>query len=156
MATPGEAPRSIQVVRGITDEHKRVHRHRYDNLPDQVKGSLEFHTFKDHQDRFTPQTGYYTNDDQRRVAVKLLEDPHGEDAWYILNQDTTGQYAVNRHNKLDLYAGGTGYWYIDNPQHPDYQPEEPEEAVTSAPHEEFLAGGLHHIATLEGPQHQQK
>ena len=154
MATPGEEPRSIQVVGGITDKPKRVHRRRYDNLPDRVKGSLEFYTFKDHQDRFTPQTGYYTNDEQRRVAVELLEDPQGEDAWYILDQDTTGRYAVNRHNKLDLYARGTGYWYIDDHQHPDYQPDEPEEAVTAAPHEEFLAGGLHHVATLEGPQAQ--
>ena len=49
---------------------------------------------------------------------------------------------------------GTGYWYIYNPQHPNYLPDPPAEEEAPQPHEEFVAGGLHHIATLEGPQAQ--
>ena len=152
MATEERLPRALKVPGGITDRYKIIHRRRQDNLPDHVKRSVTFHTFKDENDRFKPITGYYTNDDQKRVAVELLKDEEHEDAWYILDQDTSGRFATNRHNRLDLYARGTGYWYIYNPQHPDYLPDPPAEEEAPQPHEEFVAGGLHHVATLEGPQ----
>jgi hypothetical protein len=72
--TPEEEPRSLTVLRGITDDHKCVFRHKYDDLPKRVKGTLVFETVKDNQDHFTPQTGYYTNNKEARVAVELLQD----------------------------------------------------------------------------------
>jgi len=43
---------------------------------------------------------------------------------------------------------GTGYWHITDPQHPDYLDTE----AQPAPIEEFIAGGTHHIVTLQGAQ----
>ena len=154
MATKERLPGALKVPGGIQDSYKIIHRRREDNLPDHIKGSVTFRAFKDENDRFKPITGYYTNDDQKRVAVELLKDEEHEDAWYILDQDTSGCFATNRYNRLDLYARGTGYWYIYNPQHPDYLPDPPVEEEAPQPHEEFVTGGLHHIATLEGPQAQ--
>ena len=70
---------------GIQNDYKRIYRRRYDNLPEHFKGTVTFHTFKDANNRFQPTTGYYTNNDQRRVAVELLKDEHNKDTWYILN-----------------------------------------------------------------------
>ena len=152
MATEEKLPGALKVPGGITEGYKIIHRRREDNLPNHVKGSVTFHVFKDENNKFRPITGYYTNDDQKRVAVELLKDEEHEDAWYILDQDTSGCFATNRHNRLDLYARGTGYWYIYDPQHPDYIPDPPAEEEAPQPHEEFVAGGLHHVATLKGPQ----
>ena len=74
MATEERLPRALKVPGGITEGYKIIHRRRVDNLPDHVKGSVTFHAFKDENDRFKPITGYYTNDDQKRVAVELLKD----------------------------------------------------------------------------------
>ena len=154
MATEERLPGALKVPGGITDGYKIIHRRREDNLPNHVKGSVTFHEFKDENGRFKPITGYYTNDDQKRVAVELLKDKEHKDTWYILDQDTSGRFATNRYNRLDLYARGTGYWYIYDPQHPDYLSDPPAEEEAPQPHEEFVAGGLHHVATLEGPQAQ--
>lgn len=62
---------------------------------------------------------------------------------------------------------GLGFWNQEDPQHPDYidarpssQSAEPiaptapqisrTQSTLSEPHEEFISGGLHHIATLSG------
>jgi hypothetical protein len=42
---------------------------------------------------------------------------------------------------------------ITNPRHVDYIPK-PETFHKAEPEEEFLAGGVHHVATLQGPQAQ--
>ena len=154
MATKEKLPGALKVPGGIQDSAKIIHRRRCDDLPDHVKGTVTFHVFKDENDRHKPITGYYTNDDQRRVAVELLKDEEHEDAWYILDQESTGCFVTNRHNRLNLYTRGTGYWYIYNLQHPNYLPDPPAEEEAPQPHEEFIAGGLHHVTTLEGPQAQ--
>ena len=94
MATEEKLPGALKVPGGITDGYKIIHRRREDNLPDHVKGSVLFHTFKDENDRYKPITGYYTNDNQKRVAVELLKDEEHEDAWYILDQDTSGRVMI--------------------------------------------------------------
>ena len=119
MATEERLPGALKVPGGIQDSYKIIYRRREDKLPGHVKGSVTFHKFKDENGRYKPITGYYTNDNQKRVAVELLKNEEHKDAWYILDQDTSGCFAINRHNRLDLYARGTGYWYIYDPQHPD-------------------------------------
>ena len=44
---------------------------------------------------------------------------------------------------------GTGYWYITDPQHPDYVDLEADSPDTD---EEVIAGGTHHVVTLQGNQ----
>jgi len=44
-----------------------------------------------------------------------------------------------------------GWWRIDDPQHPDYFDEEAAASTSQAlPAEQFVAGGLHYVATLGG------
>ena len=44
---------------------------------------------------------------------------------------------------------GTGYWYITDPQHPDYVDLGADSPDTD---EEVIAGGTHHVVTLQGSQ----
>ena len=123
MVTKEKLPGALKVPGGIQDSQKIIHRRRHNDLPDHVKGTVTFHEFKDENSRHKPLNGYYTNDNQRRVAVELLKDKEHEDTWYILDQESSGRFITNRHNRLDLYARRTGYWYIYDQQHPNYLPD---------------------------------
>ena len=75
----------------------------------------------------------------------------GEDRWYILHYSSRLQrYQATDKSILPIQNPFIGYWHLDEPDHPDYviPAQQPE------PVEEYLAGGLHHTITLEGPQSQ--
>ena len=125
---------------------RHIHRRQFDDLPEHVKGRAYF---EDHGD--TDHTGYYfDNQKQQKTPTEFLC-IDGEDRWYILHYSSRLQrYQATDESILPIQNPFTGYWHIDEPDHPDYviPAQQPE------PVEEYLAGGLHHTTTLEGPQSQ--
>ena len=142
---------ALSIPGGITSEFKRVHRRKQDDLPTHVKGEgvvyREFSTSST-AGKVHPRTGYYIEETDE--AVKFLKDKD-KDTWFLLQQDTTGRFVTCKDNRLERYAKRTGYWYFGDEQHPEYHLLQQAE---SQPHEELVAGGLHHVVTLQGPQAQ--
>ena len=88
--------------------------------------------------------------------VKFVHTTEGEDFWTTLHWSSASNYwytAAEALIKRDSTI--TGWWRIKDPQHPQYiTPEESpvEELKYTNPLEDVISGGLHHIATLQGPQ----
>jgi hypothetical protein len=143
---------AIYVISSFIDRHKTVARQKSDDLPEYLKGSAYF---KDHQTASRSQqvhTGYFYQDVHRdKRAIEFLN-INGERRWYNLHYSSLNQvyYTYDTDVLPRENLPYTGYYHIEDPNHPDYvAPVEVPE-----PHEEFVSGGLHHIATLKGPQAQ--
>ena len=90
-----------------------------------------------------------TESTQGKVAVEFIT-INGEDHWitFTTNNDAEAWYSSsNRIVPRDNPA--LGFWSTDNSQHPDFFTYHPENTPSTS-QEETLAGGLHHIATLQG------
>jgi len=136
------------VLIGTLEQNKRVHRRQQDNLPAHIKGESYFEYYRPgHKD-----TGYYVDLPKKAHGVVEFIKVEDEDYWVKLlwkdNQWYTNQGGVLHTSKL-------GTWKETDPQHPHYV--DPEHysptlhtAIEQSPHEEILAGGIHHIATLQG------
>jgi len=135
------------VLIGTLDQDKRVYRRQQDNLPEHVKGKayFEFHRFR-HRD-----TRYYINLPKKTHGVVEFIKVEDKDYWVKLlwknDQWITNQGGVLHTSKL-------GSWKETDPQHPHYiSPEHFSPTLHTAikqPEEEILAGGVYHIATLQG------
>ena len=142
---------ALSILGGITNDFKCVHRRKQDDLLTHIKGEgviyREFST-SSAAGKVHPRTGYYIEETDE--AIKFLKDKDKDkDAWFLLQQDTTGRFVTCKDNRLERYAKRTGYWYFRDQQHPEYHLLQQAE---SQPHEELVAGGLHHVITLQGPQ----
>ena len=95
---------ALSIPGGITSDFKRVHRREQDDLPPHVKGEgvvyREFSTSST-AGKVHPRTGYYIEETDE--AVEFLKD-EDEDAWFLLQQDTTGRFITCKDNRLDRYA----------------------------------------------------
>ena len=100
-------------------------------------------------------TGYYYQRGNLARPVELLE-VQGQIHWYDLTYDSLwSQYEVDIDNQIEPENEYLGYFPITDPRHVDYIPEpETFHEAEPEPEEEFLAGGVHHVATLQGPQAQ--
>jgi len=137
---------AVVLIRTL-DQNKRVHRRQQDDLPEHVKGEAYFenHGFR-HKD-----TGYYVDLPKKTHRVVEFIKVEDDDFWVKLlwkdNQWYTNQGGVLHTSKL-------GTWKETDPQHPHYiDPEHYSPTLHTAieqPEEEILAGGIHHIATLQG------
>jgi len=146
---------SIEVPGGITAFPKHITRRQTDNLPNHVKGIAQFESHPNLQDQVNPETSYYAtrqvDDKAFKVAVEFLRN-HNKDCWIALSQDLTTGYwhaeakeIIPRDNRL------LGWWNINDSQHPDFLGEgSSQQIIKETQQEEILAGGLHHITTLEG------
>jgi len=153
---------AIVLLGDLTNERKKVNRRQVDNLPSHVKGQAYFEDYSRTGGSLNKSTGYYIDrPEQKHCAVEFIE-TDGEDHWTALHWNNVEEFwytarpaLIPRNNKWNL-----GWWSLDNPQHPDYvDPEQfaetsegphlPIEAHPGA-HKEILAGGLHHITTLQG------
>ena len=136
------------VLIGTLEQNKRVHRRQQDNLPAHVKGEAYFEYYgPGHKD-----TRYYVDLPKKAHGVVEFVKVEDDDFWVKLlwkdNQWYTNQGGVLHITKL-------GAWRETDPQHPHYV--DPEHysptlhtAIKQSPHEEVLAEGIHHIATLQG------
>jgi len=137
---------AVVLIRTL-DQDKRVHRRQQDNLPEHVKGEayFEFHR-SGHRD-----TRYYINFPKKTHGPIKFVKVEDEDYWVKLlwknEQWTTNQGGV-------LHTPKLGAWKVTDPQHPHYiSPEHFSPTLHTTieqPEEEILAGGVHHIATLQG------
>ena len=137
---------AVVLIRTL-DQDKRVHRRQQDDLPEHVKGEAYFEFYgSGHRD-----TGYYINlpkKTHRAVEFIKVED---KDYWVKLlwknDQWITNQGGVLHTSKL-------GSWRETDPQHPHYISAEHFSPMLytaiKQPEEEILAGGVYHIATLQG------
>jgi hypothetical protein len=97
--------------------------------------------------------GYYYTEGNRIHPVELYE-YEGWIHWYELTYNRLwSHYEVDKEDQYNINNPHLGYYPITDPQHVDYIPEL-EEFYETEPAEEFLARGIHHIATLQGPQAQ--
>ena len=143
---------AIRIVGHLDTTPKPVARRQQDDLPDWLKGTV---TFSLTHSRFSGQpnkhTGYYITRGNRQIAVELLE-VDNQIHWYELTYDTLwDHYEVDETDRLEIDNPAVGYFDIDDPRHVDYVPAT---ETFHKPEEEFLAGGIHHVATLQGPQSQ--
>ena len=137
---------AVVLIRTL-DQNKRVHRRQQDDLPEHVKGEayFEYHG-PGHKD-----TGYYVNLPKKVCGAVEFIKVEDEDYWVkILWKDK--QWYTNQGGIL--HTSKLSNWKNTDPQHPHYvSPEHFSPTLytaTEQPEEEILAGGVHHIATLQG------
>jgi len=94
-----------------------------------------------------PDTGYYISAGTDKLAVEFVT-ANGADNWTQLGRETDSTWYTTKEALVPKENRLLGWWNTDDSQHPDFFIHHPEHAP--APPEETLAGGLHHIATLQG------
>jgi len=137
----------IQLIGELDDTHKHIQRRQADNLPNHVKGQAYFESHPRLRGRANPDTGYYISAGTDKLAVEFVT-ANGEDNWTQLGKETDGTWYTTKEALVPKENRLLGWWNTDDSQHPDFFIHHPEH--TPAPPEETLAGGLHHIATLQG------
>ena len=137
---------AVVLIRTL-DQDKRVHRRQQDDLPEHVKGEAYFEYYgAGHKD-----TRYYINLPKKTHGAVEFIKVEDKDYWVKLlwknDQWITNQGGILHTSKL-------GNWRITDHQHLHYvHPEHFSPTLyttTEEPEEEILAGGVHHIATLQG------
>ena len=140
---------AIVLIGELGDENKQVHRRQQDNLPAHVKGNAyyEYHRPGNVDNRYYIDLATKTHTPIEFVQV------NNSYHWVGLIWKTDGWYTSIR-AKLQR-SQNLGWWIETDPQHPDYV--NPEHfsptlhtAIKQSPHKEILAGGINHIATLQG------
>ena len=122
-----------------------------DDLPEIVKKNAFFEEHTTRTGQVLPQQGYYTiSNDGSKQPVEFLN-INGLDQWYLLDWNALSrEYYIVEDDSLPFENSATGYWPITDPHHFDYIPPPTESPLEyHDPAEQFLAGGLHHIVTLE-------
>ena len=140
---------AVVLIRELGDENKQVHRRQQDDLPAHVKGSAYYK----YQGPGNTDNGYYIDlATKTHVPVEFVQ-ANNNYFWVGLRWTTEGWYtsikAKLQHNR------NLGWWRETDLQHPDYVSPEHfsptlHTTIEQSPHEEVLAGGIHHIATLQG------
>jgi len=135
------------VLIGTLDQNKRVHRRQQNDLPEHVKGRAYFEY---HRARYKD-TGYYVDLPKKTYGAIEFIKVEDNDFWVkVLWKDN--QWYMNQGEVLHTQKLGT--WKETDPQHPHYvNPEHYSPTLHTAieqPEEEILAGGVHHITTLQG------
>ena len=135
------------VLIGSLDQNKRVHRRQQVDLPEHVKGEAYFENHgSGHRD-----TRYYLDLPKKSHGAVEFVKVEDDNFWVKIlwkdNQWITNQGGVLHTQKL-------GAWRETDPQHPYHvSPEHFSPTLHTAieqPGEEILAGGVHHITTLQG------
>jgi hypothetical protein len=142
---------AIQLNRPLTSTPRRINRRQQDNLPNQIKGTAYFTFDTNTSGYITPHTRYYITQGNLEIPVEFLR-ANEQIHWYALSYNSQlGYYIVNEDDQYSTTNPLLGYFNITDPQHINNIPE-----IVNVPelHEEFIAGGPHHITTLEGPQAQ--
>ena len=139
---------AVPLIGKLGDKYKQVHRRQQNNLPVYVTKNAYF----ENQGQGNPNTGYYIDTPrQNHIPIEFIH-VNDTDLWVILSFRGNSWYTNQRGI---LYAPSIlGWWIESDPQHPDHiDPEHFSPTLHTAieqQQEEILAGGIHHIATLQG------
>ena len=140
---------AVILIGELQEEPKRVHRRQQDDLPAHVK----VNAYYEYQGPGNSDNGYYVDLATKSHAPVEFVQANDNFFWVGLLWKGDGWYtsikAKLRHNR------NLGWWKETDPQHPDYvNPEHFSPTlhtdIERSPQEEILAGGIHHIATLQG------
>jgi len=143
---------AIQLAQELSGERLQVTRHQQDDLLEHIKGQAYFK-----EASIAVNTGYYLNTPKKKhLVVEFIHTTEGEDYWTALHWSGTSNHWYTAAEAL-IKRDSTlvGWWKIKNPQHPQYTApvnSPVKELEYTDPLEEVISGGLHHIATLQGPQ----
>jgi len=145
--TPDYTLAAVVLIRTL-EQNKRVHRRQQDNLPAHIKGKAYF---KYHRARHKD-TGYYVDLPKKTHRVVEFIRVEDNDFWVKLlwkdNQWYTNEGGVLHTSKLGTWKEtDSQHLHYINPEH--YSPML-HTTVEQSPDEQILAGGIHHIATLQG------
>ena len=147
----------VGLIGELSNAKKTVHRRQSDDLPVHVKRHAYFEEHPLIEGRTKPRTGYYIDKPRHRKLPVEFVTEGDNDFWVELRQNNNGTFYTNWKAKVPIDNNFLGWWNPNDPQHPDYLGPEPQTAVTEQleyfdPQEEVLAGGIYHIATLQGIQ----
>ena len=146
---------AIKVAGPLGNRPKGINRRCKDDLPNWLK---ETAVFQKHCSKVTREPtshqGYYYKRDNKQIPVELLE-ANRQIHWYkLLYNKTYNCYKTELDNQVPIDNPYLGYFDISDPLHANYIPPPTTPLEYHNPQEQFLAGGLHHVATFEGPQTQ--
>ena len=139
---------AVVLIGELRDEYKWVHRRQQNDLPAHVTKNAYF----ENQGHGNPDTGYYVNSKKKdHIPIEFVH-TNNTDLWVEITYRENSWYTNQRgiiNAPLIL-----GWWIESDPQHPDHiDPEHFSPTLYTAieqQQEEVLAGGVHHIATLQG------
>jgi len=139
---------AVVLIGELGDKYKQVYRRQQDNLPAHVKKN----TYFEYQGPGNNNNGYYVDLQTKSHAAVEFVQVNDTYHWVGLLWKPEGWVTTSRGI---LRRPQLGWWIKTDPQYPDYvSPEHfsPTLHTTTkqSPHEEILAGGIHHIATLQG------
>ena len=139
---------AVVLIGELGDKYKWVHRRQQNDLPAHITKS----TYFENQGHESPDTGYYVNTHRKdHIPVEFV---HANDTnlWIILSYRENSWY-TNQQGILNA-PSLLGWWIESDQQHPDHiDPEHFSPTLYTAieqQQEEILAGGVHHITTLQG------
>jgi len=140
----------------------RIKRRPIDNLPDHVKRNVDLEPEDECGAEWsTKQKGYIAKLQIDTNPNVLHEQPvefihnkaTGTDNWYLLvprDTEQGTQYYTNEFGQIvQGRTGGLGWWDQFDPEHPEHLSRGKGKAKAT-PDKEIIAGGTHHIVTLQG------
>ena len=139
---------AVVLIGELRDEYKQVHRRQQDDLPAHVKKN----TYFEYQGPGNNDNGYYIDLPNKSHAAVEFVQVNDTYHWVGLLWKPEGWVTTSRGI---LRRPQLGWWIESDPQHPDYVSPEHfsptlHTAIEQSPDKEILAGGVHHIATLQG------
>ena len=139
---------AVILIRELRDEYKRVHRRQQNDLPAHVTKN----TYFENQGHGNPDTGYYINSKKKNHIPIEFVHTNKTDLWVEITYRENGWY-TNQQGIINAPLL-LGWWIESDPQHPDHINLEhfspTLHTTVKQQQEEILAGGVHHIATLQG------
>jgi len=139
---------AVVLIRELGDKYKQVHRRQQDDLPAHVKKNVYF----EYQGPGNNDNRYYVDLPTKSHAAVEFVQVNNTYHWVRLLWKPEGWVTTSRGI---LRRPQLGWWIETDPQHPDHVSAEHfsptlHTAIEQSPEEEILAGGIHHIATLQG------
>src|SRR5882672_4494936 len=141
----------------------KIRRRPIDNLPDHIKRNIDLeHDDERGAEWNSNKKGYFakiriedsTRENYHTHPVEFIHNKETRtDNWYLLVERTNEQgthYFTNEFGRIvQGGTGGLGWWDQFDPQHPEHLSRGKGKAKAT-PDKEIIAGGTHHIITLQG------
>jgi len=139
---------AVVLIRELGQEDKQVYRRQQDDLPAHVTK----HAYFEYQRPSDPGNGYYVNiSTKNHVPIKFIQ---ANESYFWVQLCWRDNIWKTNKGGIIRSSPNLGWWNIEDPQHPDHISDKhfspTLHTAIKKPEEEILAGGVHHIATLQG------